>query len=366
MPVILNSKIFDSDLDPRTNEPNERPDAKRDEPARKELTIGLINNMPDSALLATERQFVSLLNSASNGISVRLSLYSLRGVPRSETGARRISRVYSSAESLRGVELDGLIVTGRESVTPDLADEPYWESFTRTVDWARSHTYSTIWSCLAAHAAVQYMDGIRRVRNSRKHCGLFECRRIADHPIIEGTPSRFRVPHSRWNSIREEDLARYGYDVLTRTANANVDTFLKQEQSLFLFFQGHPEYEATTLLLEFRRDVGRFLRKESNAYPSIPGGYFDRDTALALTALEERAKIHRSAALIAEIDRILEKVSIEQCWRPTAVKIYNNWLKYICSEKERRERHEAESKTATFMSSVAESESRARAGLCTH
>ena len=338
MPVIPDSKMHNSRSGRRETRRDLEPEARHVESAVNKLTIGLINNMPDSALLATERQFFSLLNSASNGISVHLSLYSLPGVPRSEVSARRIARLYSSTEVLKDVHLDGLIVTGRECLAADLADEPYWGSFTQVVEWARRHTYSTIWSCLAAHAAVQYLDGIRRVRNRRKHSGLFECRKISDHPITTGTPSRFRVPHSRWNSVREEDLARYGYDVLTRTANANVDAFLKQEQSLFIFFQGHPEYESTTLLLEYRRDVGRYLRKESDVYPSIPQDYFGRDTTAALADLEKRAKIHRNVALVRALDGILGKACFEPSWQPTAVKIYRNWLDYICTQKEQRKR----------------------------
>ena len=46
------------------------------------ITIGLVNNMPDEALKATERQFISLLDSASQGMQIRLSLYTLPGVPR--------------------------------------------------------------------------------------------------------------------------------------------------------------------------------------------------------------------------------------------------------------------------------------------
>ncbi len=310
---------------------------ERVEHTRRELTIGLINNMPDSALLATERQFLSLLNSASRDISIRLSLYSLPGVPRSEASARRIARLYSSTESLRGMRLDGLIVTGRESMARDLADEPYWESFGEIVEWARCHTYSTIWSCLAAHAAVQYLEGIKRIRDHRKHCGVFDCERVSDHPITRGTPARFRVPHSRWNNLRAEDLAQSGYQVLTHTSNSNVDAFLKEEESLFVFFQGHPEYESKTLLLEYRRDVARYLRRETGTYPSIPMGYLDRDTMAALNGMEVRARSHRAPELLPEVNRILERASVEQCWRTTAVQIYGNWLDYILAEKERRE-----------------------------
>jgi homoserine O-succinyltransferase len=44
----------------------------------------LVNNMPDAALLATERQFASLLaEAAGEAFDVTLRLYALANVPRS-------------------------------------------------------------------------------------------------------------------------------------------------------------------------------------------------------------------------------------------------------------------------------------------
>ena len=57
-------------------------------------------------------------------------------------------------------------------------------------------------------------------------------------------------------------LADCGYRILTRSAAAGVDMFARQDKSFHLFLQGHPEYEAKTLLREYRRDVGRYLRRE--------------------------------------------------------------------------------------------------------
>jgi homoserine O-succinyltransferase/O-acetyltransferase len=37
--------------------------------------------------------------------------------------------------------------------------------------------------------------------------------------------------------------------------------FVKYNRSLFVLLQGHPEYDSATLLREYRRDVGRFLRR---------------------------------------------------------------------------------------------------------
>ncbi len=70
---------------------------------------------------------------------------------------------------------------------------------------------------------------------------------------------------------------------------AGVDAFAKQDGSFFLFFQGHPEYDADTLFREYRRDVARFLGGEREAYPALPQNYFD-DVATALAeAFADRA-----------------------------------------------------------------------------
>lgn len=304
--------------------------------ASRELTIGLVNNMSDSALESTERQFASLLESASNGFSIRLLLYSLPGIQRSEAATNHIAKHYLNIGELLDTQLDGLIVTGREPLTANLADEPYWESFTRILDWAHTSTSSTIWSCLAAHAAVLYMDGIGRVKSDRKHSGIYQCERVADHRLTAGAPSRFCLPHSRWNGVPHEELVRSGYSVLTHASRAGVDTFVKENRSLFVFFQGHPEYEPHTLLLEYRRDVARYLRGEAASYPSIPSDYFDSGTTAALTDLAREARLFPRDAMFAEIASVLDRAAVVDSWRSTAACIYKNWLDYLCAEKRRR------------------------------
>src|ERR1700730_2710152 len=144
------------------------------------IHIGLISNMPDGALQATERQFVALLDSAAEGVMVRLSIYALPDVPRNEWGRNHVNRFYSTIQNLWDSQLDGLIVTGTEPRAPNLTDEPYWESLTRILEWAEHNTHSTVWSCLAAHAALLHMDGIGRRRLSEKLFGLFPLARASD------------------------------------------------------------------------------------------------------------------------------------------------------------------------------------------
>jgi homoserine O-succinyltransferase/O-acetyltransferase len=334
MPVQVdpNRSSYDSQED--VTEPSRKPPPKLPEQSGQCVTIGLINNMSEAAFRATERQFVSLLDSASEGIQINLSLYVLPGIQRAESNGHHASSRYSNVETLWSTRLDGLIVTGREPMTPNLRDESYWESFTKVLEWARENTYSTVWSCLAAHGAVLHMDGIGRRKSDDKNFGVYECVRVSDHRLTTGLSPHLQMPHSRWNSVAEEELMASGYSVLTRTADAGVDTFLKQENSLFVFFQGHPEYEPDTLLREYRRDVGRYLRYQANTYPSIPRDYFDRSTEDALAALPEEARSRRSKEVLAGVANALEMAKSEDTWQGTAARIYRNWLEYICERKD--------------------------------
>jgi len=332
MPVCLNRNR--SSHNPQTVGVGRRPAVDYQTAASSCIHIGLVNNMPDAALLATERQFITLLDAAADGILVHLTFYALPDVPRGNAGRHRVNRYYTSAENLWDTELDGLIVTGREPQAANLKDEPYWGSFTRVLEWAKDNTRSTVWSCLAAHAALLHMDGITRHRSKEKRCGVFDCVRLADHPLMAGVPWRLKMPHSRWNDIAEDELRARGYTVLTQAQDAGADTIVKDANSLFVFFQGHPEYESDSLLLEYRRDVKRYLTRETDTYPSMPRAYFDKDTEDALTVLREKAMCGRSEELIHDVAAVGNLKTITHTWHSTAALVYSNWLKYICAQKE--------------------------------
>lgn len=301
------------------------------------IEIGLLNNMPDAALEATERQLVGLLTPAARDVTVRLRLFSLPGIPHGERGRLHLEQSYLGIDDLWDSGLDALIVTGTEPRAAALRDEPYWPALTEVLDWAEDNTVSTVWSCLAAHAAVLYSDGVERHPLADKCIGVFDCSLVSDHPLTRGLASTFAIPHSRHNELRANELAACGYEILTHSAQAGVDTFVKQGKSLFVFFQGHPEYDAASLLGEYRRDLGRFLRRERDVYPVMPQGYFDDATAALLTAFRARALAERCEEMVswfpvAEVERALTNP-----WRPAAARIYQNWLAFIAEHKARRQ-----------------------------
>jgi homoserine O-succinyltransferase len=295
------------------------------------LDIGLVNNMPDPALAATERQFVSLLNEAAgNDVTLRLTFYALPNVPRTDLGRRELSS-YRRTGDLWGRSLDGIVVTGTEPLAGNLRDEPYWSDLTQLVKWAEQNTASAIWSCLAAHAAVLCTDGISRFRFSEKRFGIFEYLPVGNHFLTAGAPSRLPMPQSRWNCLKEDDLKAAGYDIVTRSEDGDVDAFVKQRASLFVFFQGHPEYDAEALLLEYRRDIKRFLRHERDLYPPIPNGYSNP----AWSELQKRALSVRREDVIEEFANVFATGTITNTWRQNAVRIYHNWLLYLAAQKGR-------------------------------
>ena len=297
------------------------------------VDIGIVNNMPDGAIKATERQFLDLLDSAADGLAVNLTFYALSDVPRSERAWRHINSFYAKIENLWDRHLDGLIVTGAEPRTSNLSAEPYWPILTGLVDWAQHNTHSSIWSCLAAHAAVLHLDGVTRRPLVDKRFGLFRCDQLTDHVLTDGLPSRLIMPHSRWNDLAADDLANCGYEVLTGSADAGVDTFVKLKNSLFVFFQGHPEYEANTLLLEYRRDIGRYLRGERETYPSMPANCFDPGIANTLRTLQDLATRDRREELLADFPVAQVEGTLKSTWSSLAARIYRNWLTYLYAAK---------------------------------
>jgi homoserine O-succinyltransferase len=299
------------------------------------INLGLINNMPDPALQATEQQFVKLLDSAANETLVHLSLYSLPNLPRTDWGQNYLDRSYHNISNLRNSHLDGLIVTGTEPRASNLRDEPFWAGLAELLDWAEDNTISTVLSCLAAHAAVLHIDDIARAALDEKRFGVFEQTKVSEHPMLEGAPSRLQFPHSRWNEIKEEALLSRGYTILTKSAEAGVDSFAKQRKSLFIFFQGHPEYEARTLLGEYRRDIGRFLRGERDTYPNMPQGCFDEETVAAFVAFQEQAISDRREELLMTFPTVLATRGLRNTWQVAATRIYSNWLSYISAQKAR-------------------------------
>ena len=316
----------------RKNAPNVARPSGNQEAAAEHLRIALINNMPDSALEDTEVQFFELLESAAGDLPLSLKLYSLPELPRNDAGRQHLRNFYHGIEDLLNSRFDGMIMTGTEPRQPDLRNEPYWPALGEVLNWAERSTTSTVLSCLAAHAGVLHSDGIPRHRLGDKQFGVFEYKKVQGHTLTGDIADTMQIPHSRWNEVRADALTDCGYEILTQSAEAGVDLFVKKKKdSLFVHFQGHPEYSVRTLLKEYRRDIKRFLKRERETYPTMPQGYFGAEATELLSDFRKVVEADPREELMAKFPEAAVASALQGTWKSSAASVYRNWLRYLQS-----------------------------------
>jgi homoserine O-succinyltransferase/O-acetyltransferase len=297
------------------------------------IEIGLVYNLPISAFPATERRYMHLLEKAAGKIPFRLRFFSLSSTDPLPGAATCIRNIGADLRDFNSLNIDGLIVTGAEPRATALPRESYWEALTGLVDWAEANTHSTIWSCLAAHAAVLHLDGVERRRLAQKCSGMYDCSKVIDSWLTDGLSSSLKVSHSRLHDLSEGALRDRGYQVLTKSNDAGVDIFSKRLGSQFFFFQGHPEYDSLSLQREYLRDIGRYLAGDQEFYPNIPERYFSIATSSALGEFKACALAERNPSLIANLPKLTLMPSVTATSDTAATTIFRNWLRYLAQCK---------------------------------
>lgn len=292
------------------------------------LHVGLLNMMPDLALEATERQFFRLLDGANRVVQIHIHPFTLDSLPRGERALAHIAQHYRPFDELREQGLDALIITGANVTKPDLTQEPFWDELCDVVDWAAEQVTSVFCSCLATHAVWQQRYGIRRRHLPRKCWGVFEHHAVEPrHPLVKKVNTRFSVPHSRFNTVDPAPLKQAGMHVLVESAEIGVLLAVSEDGFRFVFSQGHPEYDTTSLLKEYKREVGRFVAGERDDYPPFVEHYFSRQSRAILREHEGQVRAAlREGASVPELPEDLLVARLDNVWRDTAHVILANWI----------------------------------------
>lgn len=296
------------------------------------VTIAFVNNTSDRALASTEAQFLALLRPATADIELHVGFFTCPGIARAAPPRTRLGTDYADMASLIDSHPDAVVVTGMEPTRQALPDEPVWQPLTRLIDWVEARGIPSIWSCLAAHAAVLRLDGIDRMPHPAKVSDLLCCKAIADrHPLMSGLPPQWWAPHSRYYGLPEETLVAGGYQVLSRTTTAGADMFIRDGRSPFVFLQGHPEYQHDSLLKEYKRDLRRYFDGSRDEYPIAPTSYFRRNTALTLErirqyALQDPGRARADGTLLSQVLAIADCGVAPVRWENVAARIYANWM----------------------------------------
>jgi homoserine O-succinyltransferase/O-acetyltransferase len=297
------------------------------EPAR--WVCAFVNNMPDSAFAATERQFGDLLATGAGSHTVELRRYTMEGVPRGERTAPLIAEGYSPLDQLwKHPPPDLLIVTGSEPLAPSIEDEPYWDDLRDLLTWGRESVSSMLLSCLAAHAALLVFDGLTRTRLLAKCTGVFPQETDTGHRLTACIGGDVVLPHSRFNTVPLDAVRAAGYGVALSSELTDWAVASKPiDDSEVVLVQGHPEYGPPSLLLEYQRDVRRYVNRERDELPVLPRDCVDGRDWEDLQRLQARlSEGEREPALMATFPFSDAAARIGWRWRDTAVRLYANWL----------------------------------------
>ncbi|MEW7976885.1 MAG: homoserine O-succinyltransferase [Candidatus Sedimenticola endophacoides] len=294
----------------------------------RELHIGLLNMMPDAAIEATERQFFQLIGESNPIAQFYVHPFTLDELPRGDKARAHIDRYYESFDEIKARGLDALIVTGAAPTHPNLSDEPFWKPLGEVVDWAYQNVTSTLFSCLATHAVMEFRFRQRRQPLGFKRWGVFH-HRVMDrhHPLVNDVNTLFDVPHSRFNEISREQFEAAGLHILVESEEAGVHLATSSDRFRMIFFQGHPEYETISLLKEYKREVIQYALGKRPDYPPCPDHYLHpREKAIFDEYRERLEHALASSDEPPEFPEALVTQRLDNTWHDTAEGIVGNWI----------------------------------------
>jgi homoserine O-succinyltransferase len=291
-------------------------------------TCALVNNMPDSAFCATERQFVGLLDAGSGCETVAVTRYAMAGVPRGEQIQARIAAEYRPIEDITSDPPDLLVVTGSNPVESRIEDEPYWSDLHGLLKWGTENVQAMVLSCLSAHAALAVFDGVERTTLPVKCSGVFAQQADRTHPLAAGIYGSVVLPHSRLNAVPVEAVAAAGYAVALQSAEVGWSVVTKTVgQSEVVLVQAHPEYDPSSLVREYVRDVRRYAGRLRDELPCLPTDCATGPDWDALCRLHARVVGgERNADLVAAFPFDDICVRAPWPWRGAAQRLYANLL----------------------------------------
>lgn len=294
---------------------------RADNQSIRELHIGLLNIMPDAALQVTERQFFRLVGHSNQIAQFYLHPFTIPAIKRNNTTQKYIFDYYESFDEVKNRGLDALIITGAQ--VDELKNPTMITELKAVFDWAYDNITSTMCSCLATHAVLDFHFGQVRKPMPHKCWGVFEHKVLErQHPLMRGVNTNFDVPHSRFNEISRSQFEQSEIKILV---DSEVGAHLCVSEDLFriVFLQGHPEYDTISLLKEFKREVVAFLDGERDDYPDFPDNYLGPQNQAILNEFKQKLLI---GGKITDFPESLIQKTLNNTWGDTTATIINNWI----------------------------------------
>ena len=257
------------------------------------LKILILNLMPTK--IATETQLLRLLGNSP--LQVDIELLQMASHTSKNTSPQHLTTFYKTFEEVRDDTFDGLIITGAPVEQIPFEEVDYWEELCEIMEWSKHNVYSTFHICWGAQAGLYYHYGIQKYALDEKLSGIYTHKVLnPTHHLMFGFDDSFRIPHSRYTTVRLEDLKRCSALEVLAVSDEAGPAVICNKTGRQVFITGHAEYDRETLANEYYRDVSRGLN------PNVPCNYFPNDDALLTPPM---------------------------VWRSNATLLYTNWLNYF-------------------------------------
>ena len=260
------------------------------------LEFLFLNLMPKK--ISTEIQYLRKLSNSPIQINIellRVDQHSSRNTPQ-----KHLDTFYKNFEEVKDKYYDGMIITGAPLDQIDFDDVNYWDKLETMIRWSAQHVTSTLFSCWAVAAALKVFYDIPLMQRSNKLSGVFYHNTVhSTDPLIRGFDDTFLAPHSRFIDFPTH-VIEDNTDLHVLADGPQTGVFLAASpDKRQIYVTGHPEYDATTLAEEFRRDLN------AGKNPHIPENYFPHN------------------------DPELPPPCV---WRAHASLLFANWVNYIYQE----------------------------------
>ena len=204
---------------------------------------------------------------------------------------------YKTFSEIKDNKYDGMIIPGAHLENMEYEEVAYWQELCDIMDWSETHAFSTMHICWGAFAGLYHKYGIKKVMLDKKLFGIFKHQNVAKkHMLMRGFDDYFLAPHSRHMTIDENEVKKCKeLKILARSDEVGV-YIASDKKGKNIYITGHSEYDATTLLNEYNRDVAGGKPIE------LPTNYLINNDPISTPPL---------------------------MWRAHAKLLFNNWLNYF-------------------------------------
>lgn len=256
------------------------------------LNIVILNLMPNK--IATETQLLRVLGNTP--LQIDVSLIHPKTHRSKNTPAEHLKTFYRTLSEIQDQKYDGMIITGAPLEHLPFEEVDYWQELTEIMEWTKENVTSTLHICWGAQAALYYHYGIGKYQMEKKIFGVFPHQIVKPNvKLLRGFDDLFYVPHSRYTSVRKEEVEQVDeLEILAESKEVGL-YILARKDGRQIFVSGHSEYDACTLRDEYERD------RKKGIPIDIPVNYFP--------------------------DNDPKQIPI-QTWRSHGYLLFSNWLNY--------------------------------------